>query len=63
MRHPYITSSWKDSQISGVKKINISDFIDVPNHGCFKDVRERPIQSRDRGIDRIWSIGGDRGWY
>jgi len=58
-----ILSSWKDSQISGTKKINISDFIDVPNYGCFKDVREREIISRNSVVDKIWSIGGDSGWY
>lgn len=58
-----IVSSWKDSQISGVKKINISDFIDVPNFGCFKDIRERAFNSHSDVVDKIWSIGGDNGWY
>lgn len=58
-----IISSWKDSQISGIKKINISDFIDVPNHGCFKDIRTREIISKKEVINKIWSIGGDNGWY
>lgn len=58
-----IVSSWKDSQISGVKKINISEFIDVPDYGCFKDVREREIDSREEVIRKIWSIGGNNGWY
>jgi len=58
-----IVSSWKDSQISGVKNISISDFIDVPDYGCFKDVRERKISSQEKVIQKIWSIGGDTGWY
>ena len=58
-----IVSSWKDSQISGIKKINIADFIDVPNHGCFKDIRTREIISQKDVINKIWSIGGDNGWY
>jgi len=58
-----IVSSWIDSQVSGVKNINISDFIDVPDYGCFKDVRERDINSRETVINRIWAIGGDTGWY
>jgi uncharacterized protein YbjT (DUF2867 family) len=58
-----IVSSWKDSQISGVKKFNISDFIDVPTYGCFKDIRKSPISSKQNTIDKIWSIGGDNGWY
>lgn len=58
-----IVSSWKDSQISGVKEINISDFIDVPKFGCFKDVRERAFNSREKVVEKVWSIGGDNGWY
>jgi len=58
-----IVSSWKDSQVSGVKKIAISDFIDVPNYGCFKDTREREIKSRSDVIEKIWGIGGANGWY
>jgi len=58
-----IVSSWKDSQVSGVKNINISDFIDVPDYGCFKDVREQAFKSKRKVIDKIWAIGGENGWY
>ncbi len=58
-----IVSSWKDSQVSGVKRFNISDFIDVPTFGCFKDIRERKVISQEKVIQKIWSIGGDTGWY
>ncbi len=58
-----IVSSWKDSQISGIQSINISDFIKVPSFGCFKDVRERDISSVDKVINKIWRIGGTNGWY
>ncbi len=58
-----IVSSWKDSQVSGVKKFNISEFIDVPTFGCFKDIRQRNIVSQELVTNKIWSIGGDNGWY
>ena len=58
-----IASSWKDSQVSGVKHFNISEFIDVPDFGSFKDVRERAFKSRAEVIDKIWQIGGNAGWY
>jgi uncharacterized protein YbjT (DUF2867 family) len=58
-----IISSWKDSQVSGVKKINISEFINVPQFGCFKDRRTRPIKSKVKTIENIWRLGGDSGWY
>ncbi|GLR19508.1 SDR family oxidoreductase [Portibacter lacus] len=58
-----IVSSWKDSQVSGVKQFNISDFIDVPSFGCFKDVKEREIVAKKEVVDKIWNIGGSNGWY
>ncbi len=58
-----VISSWKDSQVSGVLSYNISDFIDVPTFGCFKDNRSRKLVSRQHSIDKVWSIGGDTGWY
>ncbi len=58
-----IVSSWKDSQVSGVKRFNISDFMDVPTFGCFKDIRQREVVSHKKVIHKIWSIGGDNGWY
>ena len=58
-----IVSSWKDALISGRLKINISDFINVPTFGCFKDEKTRKLTDRDRTIDRIWRIGGTTGWY
>ncbi|MGK0366204.1 MAG: hypothetical protein ACI85O_003277 [Saprospiraceae bacterium] len=58
-----IVSSWKDSQVSGVILFNVSDFIDVPNYGCFKDIKERDIISYEDTVNKIWSIGGDNGWY
>ena len=58
-----IVSSWKDSQVSGVKVINVADFIEVPAYGCFKDVRKRNINSVQSLKNKIWSIGGANGWY
>lgn len=58
-----VVSSWKDSQVSGVLSYNISDFIDVPSFGCFKDKRSRKLISREHSIEKVWSIGGETGWY
>ena len=58
-----VISSWKDSQVSGVLNYNVSDFIDVPTYGCFKDKRSRKLISREHSIKKVWSIGGDTGWY
>jgi len=58
-----VVSSWKDAFVSSGSKFNISEFIQVPSYGCFKDVRERTISHREDCIDKIWSIGGQNGWY
>ena len=58
-----IVSSWKDALISGRLNMNISDFINVPIYGCFKDRRERELIDRKTTLDRIWRIGGTNGWY
>ncbi len=58
-----ILSSWKDAHESSGLKINISDFIEVPVYGCFQDQRTKLVSNREVSIDKIWSIGGQNGWY
>ena len=58
-----VISSWKDSHSSSGLTINISEFIKVPSFGCFKDERISYINNDEATIERIWSIGGENGWY
>ena len=58
-----IVSSWKDAMSSGTMEMEISDFINVPSYGCFKDQREMPYDDAENTIERIWRIGGKNGWY
>lgn len=58
-----IISSWKDAYSSSGLNFNISEFIKVPSFGCFKDSRTRLIENRKNSIEKIWSIGGNTGWY
>lgn len=58
-----IISSWKDSHSSSGLNINISEFIKVPSFGCFKDTRVSHINDYSLTIEKIWSIGGENGWY
>ncbi|MBC7845949.1 MAG: SDR family oxidoreductase [Flavobacterium sp.] len=58
-----VVSSWKDSLVSGRFSSNISAFRKVPKKDCFIDRRKKEIENRDFTIDRIWSIGGETGWY
>ncbi len=58
-----VASSWKDSLVSGRFNSNISKFLKVPKKNCYIDRRKKEIENRDFTIDRIWSIGGETGWY
>ncbi len=58
-----IVSSWKDSMISGTLSQNLSEFIQIPEYGCFRDQRTFAIRDRKMCLDKIWKIGGDNGWY
>jgi hypothetical protein len=58
-----ILSSWKDSTISGRLNYKISDYIHVPEYGCFKDTRAKKVIDELECINKIWKIGGETGWY
>lgn len=58
-----IISSWKDSLVSGRLNFKISEYINVPQFGCYKDSRKKKILNRDECINRLWQIGGNTGWY
>jgi len=58
-----VVSSWKDAFSSSGFNFNISEFIEVPAFGCYKDTREKTFSDRDICINKIWSIGGENGWY
>jgi uncharacterized protein YbjT (DUF2867 family) len=57
-----IVSSWKDSFISGRFNEKISQLIEVPEYGCFKDIKTQKISNEGKVLDKIWSIGGENGW-
>ena len=52
-----VVSSWKDAISSGVFKSQLSDHIEVPYFGCFKDIRSRKIKNEAYTLDKIWTIG------
>ena len=59
-----VLSSWKDSLVSSYYDNSLLEHIQVPENGCFKDSREVEINSHvEQVLDKIWSIGGEKGWY
>ena len=59
-----VISTWMDSWELNTLNADIKQFIKVPEHGCLKDTKvltfTLPIEEVK---SRIWSIGGERGWY
>jgi len=58
-----VPSSWKDALTSNTLNDGIARYAEVPVHGCFSDYRKLHIESSERVLLKIWSIGGKNGWY
>ena len=59
-----VVSSWKDAYTSSNTNPDLLQHIQVPIHGCFLDRRKKEIESsKATTTNRIWSIGGNTGWY
>ncbi len=60
-----VISSWKDTFTNSELNGHLSEFIQVPDNGCFHDIKKKIIskESKDRILNNIWSLGGTRGWY
>ncbi|MBK8567939.1 MAG: SDR family oxidoreductase [Saprospiraceae bacterium] len=59
-----VVSSWKDAFSSFDTNPGLMDYVEVPKFGCFTDEKSRTLQGNEAEVlDRIWSIGGNRGWY
>ena len=58
-----VLSSWKDALTSGILSKGLSQYIEVPVNGCFKDVRTLQLKNSSHSLDKVWAIGGTTGWY
>jgi len=63
IRQNAVTSSWKDSFVSGRFKADLDDYIQVPDYGCLFDKQKIKLKDPERALKNIWSVGGNRGWY
>jgi uncharacterized protein YbjT (DUF2867 family) len=61
--HEEVVSRWTDARSSKVLEEGISKLSRVPAFGCFVDQRSQRVENVQRTMNRIWSIGGDTGWY
>jgi len=58
-----VISTWKDSLISGRLNKDVQEFIQVPQFGVYRDIQAIEVENVKDVRDRIWSIGGETGWY
>ena len=58
-----VLSSWTDAQSSHHLLGGINSVIEIPTFGCFKDIRTYPVKNEKQTLHKIWSIGGETGWY
>ena len=59
----HVLSSWIDAQTSDILEKGITQYMEVPINGCFKDIRLMSVKDSDLALHKIWSIGGKNGWY
>lgn len=63
IEHHKVVSSWTDAQSSNLLSNGVSNLVEVPVFGCVSDRRSMPVRNEQHTLDKIWAIGGDKGWY
>lgn len=58
-----VISSWRDALNMERYPNSFIKLIEVPQDGCFKDIRSMKVDDVDLVLRNIWSIGGKTGWY
>ncbi|WP_010135994.1 SDR family oxidoreductase [Ochrovirga pacifica] len=58
-----IVSSWKDAVNAPIDQHFFGKHINPPKFGCFKDIRVGTVTDPKKALNKIWSIGGNTGWY
>lgn len=60
----FIPSGWRDAMVLSRLKPNANEYVHYPVHGCLTDQQIVHTQtSFNQIVNRIWSIGGKKGWY
>lgn len=63
IQHEDVIASWTDALSSNQIQKEFSQLLNVPTHGCYIDKRQSPVADIEKALHKIWSIGGDNGWY
>ncbi|MDP1818257.1 MAG: SDR family oxidoreductase, partial [Leadbetterella sp.] len=58
-----VPSSWKDALGSSCLNPDLTSYIQVPHFGILSDTQKMSFkQSPNEVLEKIWSIGGEKGW-
>lgn len=58
-----VISSWTDALSSNTLKQGVSNLVEIPTFGCYTEKRKIHISDPEKTLHKIWSIGGQQGWY
>lgn len=58
-----VLSSWFDSFSNQFHSRKVWQYLEVPEEGCFKDIRTEKVDDEEKAFERVFSIGGKTGWY
>jgi len=60
-----VVSSWTDAASSSLVDLDVSQYIEVPLNGCYRDRKWIEIEREKipEVSERIFGIGGKQGWY
>jgi uncharacterized protein YbjT (DUF2867 family) len=58
-----VISSWTDAATGNKTEKGLHHFINIPVFGCLRDAQVFELKDESRALDKIWSIGGQTGWY
>ena len=58
-----VLSSWTDAISDRAFDSGLSKLLQVPSHGCLKEIRSAIVPDEDSAFQKVWTIGGEKGWY
>ncbi len=63
IKQNHVLSSWRDSIDNDITITKSSDYVEVPDFGCYKNVKSLKVDNPDLIMSNVLSIGGETGWY
>lgn len=59
-----VISSWKDSMSGSALTPDLTQYMQIPKHGCLTDVEQVSFGCpRENIVEAVWNIGGKKGWH